>query len=559
MDFFINKVSSIRSALPPSTTPLLDISLPELPNTLSLFSDVTKSEVERVLKSMRTSTCPLDPLPTQLLKSNISAISPLITAIINQSLQSGHVPPPLKAAVTRPHLKKPTLDPSILVRYRPVSTLPFISQALEKVVHAQFLNHLHLHNLYERFQSGFRPFHSTETALVRVINDLLVTVDRGSPSLLLLLDLSAAFDTVDHTILLHRLRTTVGLSGTALNWFKSYLTDRTEHVALGQSTSSPHTVTCGVPQGSVLGPTLFTIYMLPLGQIINKHKVSFHCYADDTQLYMKMDSTLPPALPATFQACLGEIKAWMATNFLQLNSNKTEAIIIGTPHQTQSLSLNNIPIFDHNIPLSTSVTNLGIRLDSHLSFDGHVRHLCKVSFFHLKNISKLHPSLSKPDAERLVHAFVSSRLDYCSALLVGIPAESLQKLQYIQNCAARILTRRRKYDHITPVLKSLHWLPIQYRIQYKLCLLTHRCIHGAAPAYLSELLTIHTTTPSLRSSSSSTYCLHLPRIKLSPRGDRTFQAVAPRPWTILQETLRAPQSVEVFKKGLKTFLFKKAC
>lgn len=451
----------------------------------------------------------------------------------------------------------PSLDPDILAHYRPISNLPFLSKVLEKVVAAQLHNHLHIHNIYEKFQSGFRAAHSTETALVRVTNDLLMTADQGLPSLLLLLDLSAAFDTVDHNILLHRLQFMVGLSRTPLGWFQSYLTARTEYVALGQSQSSPHTVSCGVPQGSVLGPTLFTIYLLPLGHIIHKHKVSFHCYADDTQLYIKMDSTLPSTLPSALQVCLEEIRAWMADNFLQLNSSKTEAIPIGTPHQTQSSSLSSISIFGHHIPLSTSVTNLGVRLDSNLTFDTHIRHLCKVSFLHLKNIAKLRPSLSQLDAEKLIHAFISSRLDYCNALLVGIPGRRLQKLQHIQNCAARVLMRRRKYDHITPVLKSLHWLPIQYRIQYKICLLTHQCIHGTAPAYLSELLTPLTTLRNLR-SSTSTHCLHQPRTKLSTMGDRAFQAVAPRLWNALPEPLRAPQTLEVFKKGLKTFLFQKA-
>uniref|UniRef100_A0A3P9I354 Reverse transcriptase domain-containing protein n=1 Tax=Oryzias latipes TaxID=8090 RepID=A0A3P9I354_ORYLA len=317
------------------------------------------------------------------------------------------------------------------------------------------------------------------------MNDLLMAADQGSPSLLILLDLSAAFDTVDHGILLNRLHTTVGLSGNILNWFKSYLTNRTEYVALGNAKSHTHTVTCGVPQGSVLGPSLFTIYISPLGQIIRKHNISFHCYADDTQLYVKMNSTLTLTSSA-LQACLEEIEAWMAENSLQFNSNKTEAILIGTPHQIKTSSTKSILVSGHNILLSSPVINLGVKIDSTLTFDHHIRHLSKVSFFHLKNIAKLRPSLTQSNAEKLIHAFISSRLDYCNAVLVGIPGRSLEKLQHIQNCAARVLTRRRKFDHITPVLQSLHWLPIRSRIQYKLCLLTYQCVHGTAPAYLSE-------------------------------------------------------------------------
>uniref|UniRef100_A0A3B3HT49 Reverse transcriptase domain-containing protein n=1 Tax=Oryzias latipes TaxID=8090 RepID=A0A3B3HT49_ORYLA len=557
-DFFTNKISSIKSNFLPTTTiptSSENTTVPTAPRPLSEFTPTTQKEVEAILRTMKSSTCSLDPLPTALIKDNISIISPIIATIINQSLQAGHVPLALKTAIIRPHLKKPALDPDNLANYRPISNLPFLSKVLEKVVAAQLHHHLSTHSLYEKFQSGFRPAHSTETALVRVMNDLLMAADQGSPSLLILLDLSAAFDTVDHGILLNRLHTTVGLSGNILNWFKSYLTNRTEYVALGNAKSHTHTVTCGVPQGSVLGPSLFTIYISPLGQIIRKHNISIHCYADDTQLYVKMNST-PTITSSALQACLEEIEAWMAENSLQFNSNKTEAILIGTPHQIKTSSTKSILVSGHNIPLSSPVINLGVKIDSTLTFDHHIRHLSKVSFFHLKNIAKLRPSLTQSDAEKLIHAFVSSRLDYCNALLVGIPGRSLEKLQHIQNCAARVLTRRRKFDHITPVLQSLHWLPIRSRIQYKLCLLTYQCVHGTAPAYLSELLSLHATSRLLR--SNFTHCLHQPRTRLTTMGDRAFQAAAPRLWNNLPQSLRAPQSLGTFKKGLKTFLFNNA-
>ena len=139
---------------------------------------------------------------------------------------------------------------------------------------------------------------------------------------------------MDHNILLQRLHSTIGLTDTTHKWFTSYLTGRTEHVALGKAKSDTHNVTCGVPQGSVLGPTLFTLYMLPLGQVTRNHGIAFHCYADDTQLYLKTNPTPSTPLPlSTLTTCLEEIEAWMKLNFLQLNSSKTEAILVGTPHQ----------------------------------------------------------------------------------------------------------------------------------------------------------------------------------------------------------------------------------
>merc|ERR1712035_72744 len=161
----------------------------------------------------------------------------------------------------------------------------------------------------------------------------------------------------------------------------------------------------------------------------------------------------------------------MSQTFLQLNRSKLEALLIGTPHQVQSPP---ITFSGKTIPLSSFVTNPGMKLDPHLTYDNHIKHLSKTAFFHLKNIAKLRPSLTLPDAENLIHAFVSSRLDYCNALLIGVPNKNLQKLQYIQNSAASVLMKVRKHKHITPVLQSLHWLPITSRIPYKFALLPHQ-------------------------------------------------------------------------------------
>ncbi|CAM4579724.1 unnamed protein product [Leuciscus chuanchicus] len=282
----------------------LDLPATPIAQTLSQLSPTTQQEVENLIRKSKTSTCHLDHLPSPLLKTHTNSISSLITKIINMSVETGNVPTSLKTALIKPLLKKPTLDPTPLSNYRPISNLPFISKLLEKVVSTQLHNNLKSNRLYDKFQSGFHPSHSTETALIRVTSDLLMASDSGSTSLLIFLDLSAAFDTVDHHILLHRLQHYTGLSGTALKWFHSYLTDRTEYVALGDVKSRPHTVTCGVPQGSVLGPTLFTIYMLPLGRVVSRHGVNFHCYADDTQLYLQVtpssspSATLPALVPA---------------------------------------------------------------------------------------------------------------------------------------------------------------------------------------------------------------------------------------------------------------------
>ena len=252
-------------------------------------------------------------MPTTLVKACLPILCHPMVNIINASLASGVVPSSLKMAAVIPTLKKPGSDPDDPNNYRPISNLPFLSKILERAVAAQLQHHMSHHELFEPLQFGLRTHHSTETALIKITNDLLLAADKGLISILILLDLSAAFDTVSHTILLSKL---IGLSGSALSWFRSYLKDRKQFITPNGSNSHPESVNYGVPQGSVLGPLLFTIYMLPLGHIIRKHGLNFHCYADDTQLYL---STNPSSqlLPTQLVNCLQELKSWMTTNLLK--------------------------------------------------------------------------------------------------------------------------------------------------------------------------------------------------------------------------------------------------
>ena len=390
---------------------------------------------------------------------------------------------------------------------------------------------------------------------MKVTNDLLLASDEGLVSVLVLLDLSAAFDTIDHHILLHRLEHLIGIKATALSWFKSYLLDRSQFVYTNDKSSKCTAVTYGVPQGSVLGPILFTLYMLPLGNIIRKHSINFHCYADDTQLYLSIKPEEKNQL-TKLQDCLKDIKTWMTDNFLLLNSDKTEVIVVGPKHLRNVLSNHLLSLDGISVASSSTVKNLGVIFDEDISFSSHIKQTSRTAFFHLRNIAKIRHFLSQKDAEILIHAFVTSRLDYCNSLLSGCSSKSVKALQLVQNAAARVLTRTRKRDHISPVLASLHWLPVKSRIEFKIILLTYKALNGQAPHYLKELIVQYCPSRALRSLNSG--LLVVPRISKSRMGARAFSYQAPLLWNQLPVCVREADTLPLFKSRLKTFLYDRA-
>ncbi len=283
--------------------------------------------------------------------------------------------------------------------------------------------HLSDNNLFDLYQSGFRINHNTETAIVHVFNDLKISSDNHNVSVLILLDLSAAFDTVDHAILLKRLEYCLVFSGTVLNWLSFYFIARSFSISVGDFNLDWVSISYGVPQGSNLGPLLLSLYMLPLGSI-RQYNISYHSYADDTQLYISVSvSNLSPVNDHV--QCINDVRHWMTKNFLQLDDDKTEILLVGLKalrHQICSL------LTPLSVKPSKHDKNLGVIIDTNLNFQTHISSVSKTAFYHLRNISKVISFISLSDAEKLVHAFISSRLDYCYAFFAGVTKKALHKL-----------------------------------------------------------------------------------------------------------------------------------
>ena len=445
---------------------------------------------------------------------------------MNESLVTGFVPPCFKHAVVKPLLKKANLDPENLKNYRPVSSLPFLSKVLERLVLAQLLQHLETNHLLEPFQSAYRRSHSTETALLRIFDSLLQAADRGEVTLLSLLDLSAAFDTIDHSMLLSRLSNCFGCTGTALEWFRSYLSKRTQSVSVGNCQSVSSALTCGVPQGSVLGPVLFTMYTQPLSSVISQYGTQYHFFADDTQLYLSATPECFSRVVEEMKTCVEDVSKWMYRNKLKMNDDKTEVLLTGSKSKLSKLDVSTFSFCSCDIAVSKSARNLGVHFDHVLSMDVHVSHLCRGLYFQLRRISKIRPFLSTEATNRLCVSLILSRLDYCNSLLVGLPEGRVARLQAIQNCAARLVCRKSKRSSARCLLRKLHWLPVKARIDCKLAVLCFTCLtNECMPSYLSKLIVPYKPPRSLRSEDAS--LLTVPRYSLQSYGMRSFSVSAP--------------------------------
>lgn len=238
----------------------------------------------------------------------------------------------------------------------------------------------------------------------------------------------------------------------------------------------------------------------------------------------------------------------MNLNFLNLNGDKTEIIVFGHPELLD---------VDYLGPLTSNsrstVRSLGVVLDGAFKLDKQISATVRSCFFQLRTIAKVKAYLPPKDLERVINALITSRLDYCNSLYVGLDKSLIQRLQLVQNAAARLLTGKRKRDHITPVLRYLHWLPVHYRIDFKILLLTFKCLNGLAPLYLTELLHAHIPARALR--SANILLLDVPRSRLKTRGDRAFSVAAPNLWNNLPVHIRTCPTLECFKSLLKTHLF----
>ena len=378
-----------------------------------------------------------------------------------------------------------------------------------------------------------------------------------------MLDLSAAFDCVDHAILLQRLRCNYGLAPPIVNWLHSYLSGRLQLVKCNTDLSPPSVVLCGVPQGSVLGPLLFLLYTAELFQVIQARGLIGHGYADDTQMYGSCKPSEIDVLRLKMLQCIEDVSAWTVSNRLKLNPDKTEFMWCATSRMRHHIDQSPFVIGNMSIAPLNKVQLLGVTLDSDLTMSSHVSRTVSNCFYQLRRLKSIRRSLPVTATKSLVSSLVFSRCDNQNGLFAGVAQKQIDRLQRILNASAKVIYGGSRCDRVTPLLRDkLHWLHFEQRITYKLCLIVYKALHLRSPAYIRELIVPvirNAATARLRSATSDAQAITVTRPQVRRNyGECGFSYAGPSAWNSLSLSTRQATTLNSFKSRLKTELFVKS-
>ena len=557
--YFAAKIINIREDIANDATRTTPIDCQAIPDTVTLdtFEQLSETELKDMINDMNSKSCSLDPAPTWLVKSCIEELKHILLLIVNKSLSESTFPSKLKHATIRPTIKDKDGDTEDYGNYRPISNTPFIAKMLEKAALIQIDRHVKMNNLHATIQSGYRRNHSCETAMIKIVNDINHIVENKNMVALILLDLSAAFDTVDHDVLIRKLKNDFGIKHKVIKWIISYLKNRSFSVNVRKGHSNPRFLNFGVPQGSLLGPILFIIYTKDISEIAANHGLSIHLYADDTQLYIGFKPICENIIMSvnSIQACLRDIKCWMATNFLKINPGKTKFIVIGSPYNVRNRHGDDLRLFnedDKELDKLNTVLSLGVHIDSTMSMKSFVNAKCSEAYYTLRNIGRLKYCLDTSTRIMLVRSLILSKLDYCNAILANIPDYLINRLQRVQNASIRFIYDIKKRDHVSSFLKEAHFLPIKQRIKYKLCLTVHKILNGHSPEYLEDTIKRFEPRKIIRVGRDE----HM--IEETTACSRSISGKMVEAWNVLPRNLRIINDITTFKRELKTFHFKEA-
>ena len=547
-EYFCSVGNKLSEKIPKKANPLLSGEYAiETPPLSFSFSAIMTDKLSSTLNKMKTSHgSGHDGIASFYLKIALPVVGGSLCDLFNKSLFAGKFPEDWKIARIAPIFKSGAKDDRS--NYRPISVLPFISRLFEKLIFNQFYEYLDANKSLYEHQSGFRLLHSVATALMASTNDWYLNIDNRKYTGLIFIDLKKAFDTVDHEILLEKLKM-YGVTDLEHDWFTSYLDNRKQFCRINGSSSDVKGINCGVPQGSCLGPLLFLIYINDLPFSLQKSHVSM--YADDTTISLSSKSI--GDLQNDLNLDLLKLQDWLHANKLSLNVVKTQSLIIGSgPNirkiESQPDAQPSFSIGDQEIEMIANAKYLGVQVDSQLNWDKHVDTIKTKANRALGLIKYSKKYLPSDVLNKMYRGIVEPHLSYCSSVWGCCSNSKINVLQKIQNRAARIVTNSPYDASAAPLIQNLGWPTINNLIRKETATLTYKSLNSLAPVYMRKLFTKYSDDRerSLRSTETD---LRLPLLK-TVNGQKAFSYRGAKLWNSLEKEAKLAPSLKTFKERL---------
>lgn len=512
------------------------------------FLPISQDTIQKTALSLKSKAMGNDDIGRIMILHILDHILPALTHIVNWSLDTGQYPDQWRKALVIPLPKVP--NPVLLNQFRPISILPFLSKVIESVVHKQVSEYLVRSSLLNPFQSGFRPGHSTTTALLKVTEDIRKSMENAQITILVLIDFSNAFNAVNHDLLL-AIFSHLHFSPNVITWFSSYLMERRQAIRTGQTVSDWCELEAGVPQGGILSPLLFSIFINMLSKYLH---CQYHFYADDLQLYQHCSTDNVSSTIASLNADLTHLLSWSKRYGIQVNPSKCQAIVIGSSRQLSKLKLSIYPPLHYNnciIPFTQTVKNLGILVDSNLNWTAQVKEVSRKFFASLHSILRFKYFLPINTKISLVNSLLLPILDYADVCYLNITEEHLNKLDRLLNAGIRFIYGLRKYDHVSVYRKKLKWLPIRERRNYRILGLLYSILFDRySPEYLTKEFNFVADSHALNLRSTNSLRLLMPVHKTN-FVDNSFGVTAVRLWNQLPLNIKKAPSKHAFKLSLR--------
>ena len=512
------------------------------------FDRVKEDEVLALLRSLDPNKAvSSDEVSAKILRVAAAGISGSLTSLFNYSLESGELPGEWKSAHITPVPKGG--DSEIVVNYRPVSVLPVVAKVFERLIHKQLYTFLHLNNILEPNQFGFRPGHSTQDVLVNMVDGWRKAMDEDKVVGAVYLNFSKAFDMVDHSLLLLKMAK-YGVRGKELKWFTDYLYERRQRVCVENAKSDWATIRRGVPQGSILGPLLFIIYANDLPQAVQ------HCfvqqYADDTTLSLVSKDVR--GLEDGLTSDLEGVAKWVIDNKLRLNEEKTQMLLLSRRRRLQELEQVDVRMGGTKVARSKKVKYLGVWIDDGLTWQDQVEAVRRKCFAGLAKLKRLRNVLPSSTKKRIFCALVQPHLDYCSVVWQECSLALQLRLDRIQNYGMRLILSQPPRTPSEGLRKRLNWMPLSTRREMFRMVLVHRCLRKQAPRCLSDRFKTNAEIGNFKTRGSNNLFLTLVKTEFFRR---SFTFKGAWEWNKLPIELKELGSVDNFKRCLKKYLLDK--